>query len=224
MSLPAADEVEVLTFDCYGTLIDWATGIVQYIQPILESHDAHVTDAFVLEFFSAAEPEAQVDGRSYADVLGAILVRLGARLAFTPTADEKQGFVQSVKDWPVFEDTVAALADLAGKADLVVISNIDNDLLAASEEKLGTTFAARITAEDVGAYKPNAKMFDAAAAVIGDRRHIHVAQSTFHDILPTSQRGWDTAWIRRDASAAMAIKASPTWTYDTLADFAAALQ
>lgn len=224
MNMPAADAVDVLTFDCYGTLIDWATGIVRFIQPVLEAYDAHVTDQFVLEFFAKAEPEAQVDGRTYADVLKAVLVALGGRLAFTPTEAEQADFVESVKAWPAFADSVAALADLAGKAELVVVSNIDDDLLTASEEVLGTAFDARVTAQSVGVYKPNEKMFDAAEAIIGGRSHIHVAQSAFHDIVPATERGWRTAWIRRDASAAMALKASPTWTFDTLAEFAAALE
>ena len=224
MSMPAADAIDVLTFDCYGTLIDWATGIVRFIQPVLESYDAHVTDQFVLEFFAAAEPEAQIEGRSYADVLKEVFVALGGRLAFTPTETQIAGFVESVKAWPAFEDSAAALADLAGKAELVVVSNIDDDLLAASEETLGTTFDGRVTAQSIGAYKPSAKMFDAAEAIIDGRSHIHVAQSAFHDIVPATERGWRTAWIRRDASAAMALRASPTWAFDTLADFAAALE
>ncbi len=224
MSMPAADAIDVLTFDCYGTLIDWASGIVRFIQPVLESYDAHVTEQFVLEFFAAVEPEAQADGRSYADVLKEVLTALGGRLAFTPTEAQLTGFVESVKAWPAYDDSVAALADLAGKAELVVVSNIDDDLLTASEEILGTTFNARVTAQSIGAYKPSAKMFEAAEAIIDGRSHIHVAQSAFHDIVPATERGWRTAWIRRNASAAMALKASPIWTFDTLADFAEALE
>lgn len=223
MTTPSASDYDVLTFDCYGTLIDWAAGIVGYITPLLEAHDAHVTDAFILEFFAEAEPVAEEAGGSYAEVLKEVLRRLGARLAFTPTEEDLEGFAQSVKTWPPFDDTVSALRRLGERFDLVVVSNVDNDLFAGTADQLGVSFAHVVTAQDVGAYKPNRAMFDAALKVIGDKRHLHVAQSLYHDIAPASELGWSTVWIQRSSSAARDHDAAATWAYPSLGDFADAI-
>ena len=102
-----------LTFDCYGTLIDWEGGITGYLQPLLERYDVHVIDEFVLEAFSRLEPELQAEGGAYTDVLARLLERLGERLAFAPKPEELAGFGASIAHWPAFDDTVAALETLA---------------------------------------------------------------------------------------------------------------
>ena len=220
---PNAGDYEVLAFDCYGTLIDWGAGLVGYLQPLLLNHDAHVIDEFLLEFFADAEPKAQADGVRYADVLRDVLRRLGNRLGFTPSVAELDGFVASVGDWPAFEDTEASLRRLSERFDLMVVSNIDNALFAKTAEALGVAFAHVVTAQDVGVYKPNPRMFQAARTAAGDARVLHVAQSLFHDIAPASAFGWDTVHIRRARNAARAVDAEPTWAFDSLADFAHAV-
>ena len=139
--------------------------------------------------------------------------------------DELLGaFAASPGDWQPFPDTVDALARLAERMDLVIVSNIDNALFRRTAGKLGARFKHVVTAEDVGVYKPDARMFDAALAALGrDTRVLHVAQSLYHDIAPATAKGLDTAWIRRDANAAKRIAAKPTWTFDSLAEFADAL-
>ena len=226
MSKPNATDYDALTFDCYGTLIDWGTGIVNALQPLLLERDAHVIDDFLLEFFADTEPQLQADGLLYADVLREVLRRLGSRLGFTPTDAVLDDFAASVEDWPPFPDTVAALERLGKRFDLVVVSNVDNALFAGSAKHLGTDFKHVVTAQDVGAYKPDPRMFAAARQALGDARILHVAQSTFHDIEPATALGLPTAWIRRQQNAARPTtqgSVKPTWTFGSLAEFADAV-
>ncbi len=221
---PRAENYRVLTFDCYGTLVDWSSGIVDHLQPVLRGHNREASDMYLLEFFARTEPEVQSDGGRYADVLREVLRRLGSDLAFTPSAGDLDYFARSVGDWRPFPDTVEALTRLAQRFDLAIISNVDNDLFARTNRQLGVSFSHIITAEDVGLYKPNRAMFDAAFATLGDRsRVLHVAQSLFHDIAPAGALGIDTVWIRRDHNAARVVDAQPTWSYATLGAFAQAI-
>ena len=226
MSIPNASDYDALTFDCYGTLIDWGTGLVNHLQPLLLERDAHVIDDFLLEFFAEAEPAIQADGVLYSDVLREVLRRLGSRLGFTPTDEVLDAFATSVADWPVFADTVPALQRLGEHFDLVIVSNVDNALFAGSAPRLGVDFKHVITAEDVGAYKPDRRMFDQAREVLGDARILHVAQSVYHDIEPATALGLPTVWIRRDRNAARTGaegEAAPTWSFDSLGEFADAV-
>ena len=224
MPQPDPSAYDTLTFDCYGTLIDWGAGLVEFLQPLLLRHDAHVIDDFLLEFFAAAEPQAQVDGRAYRHVLREVLRRLGARLGFTPADEALEAFAASPGEWPAFADAPAALARLAERYALVVVSNIDNALFAKSAARLGVDFSHVVTAEDVGAYKPDERMFAAAKAKVGeDARILHVAQSLYHDIAPATAFGWETAWIKRERNAAKPVDATPTFAFDSLAELADAL-
>ena len=196
------------------------------MQPCCSKRDAHVIDDFLLEFFADVEPQIQADGVLYADVLREVLHRLGSRLGFTPTDEALDAFAASVADWPVFADTVPALERLGEHFDLVIVSNVDNALFAGSAERLGVDFKHVITAEDVGAYKPDRRMFDHARQVLGDARILHVAQSVYHDIEPATAVGLPTVWIRRDRNAARTgqqATAAPTWSFDSLGEFADAV-
>jgi 2-haloacid dehalogenase len=223
-----AANYKTITFDCYGTLIDWENGILGYLQPLLESYGAHVIDDWVLEFFAQCEPEIQAEGGTYRSVLGRVLQRLGTRLAFTPSDDTQNGFASSIEYWYPFPDTVPALRALARQFELGIVSNIDNDLFAFSAEYLGVEFAHVITAQEVGAYKPDKAMFNAALQRLSGPV-LHVAQSRFHDIAPASELGLDTVWINRASAtsgqgAARSTAAEPTWTFNTLAELAQALK
>ena len=220
---PAAEDYDVLTFDCYGTLIDWGDGIVRHLQPLLLERDAHVIGDFLLDFFAETEPEAQQDGVAYAQVLREVLRRLGERLAFTPSDEALDAFAASAADWEPFPDTVETLARLGERFDLGIVSNVDNAIFARTAAKLGIEFKHVVTAEDVGAYKPDRRMFDAARAAVDGARILHVAQSVHHDIAPASALGFETVWIRRDRNAAKAADAKPTWTFASLAEFADAV-
>lgn len=210
MTAPAAQDYDILTFDCYGTLIDWGSGIMRHLQPVLLQRDAHVVDEFLLEFFAETEPAVQADGVSYADVLREILRRLGERLAFSPTDEALDAFASSVGDWAPFSDTVEALARLDERFDLAIVSNVDNALFQRTAAKLGVDFKHVVTAEDVGAYKPDRRMFDAALAAVDGARVLHVAQSVYHDIVPASALGLDTVWIRREHDATRPVEGTPT--------------
>ncbi len=221
---PCADDYRVLTFDCYGTLVDWGSGILDHLQPLLADHGISMPGPSLLNLFAELEPEVQSQGGKYADVLQEVLLRMGRCLGFSPSDGDLQGFAESVGDWEPFPDTVQALSRLASRFDLAIVSNVDNHLFARTNRHLKTNFRHVITAEEVGAYKPDLAMFDAALAAIGGASGVlHVAQSLFHDIAPAADLGLETVWIRRDHNAARMVDAQPTWSYPTLGDFAEAI-
>ncbi len=195
---------DALTFDCYGTLIDWEQGLLQHIRPILSRNDVHVIDAFVLEFFGDAESRIQKGPyQPYRDVLIAVLDAFGDRLGFTPSAAERLAFPESIANWQPFGDTIEALKRLGSRFQLAIVSNVDDDLFDLTAARLGINFDHVITAQQVGAYKPSPKPFLAAIDRIGvDRgRILHVAQSRFHDIGPATALGLTTVWIDRRPAA-----------------------
>lgn len=217
------ENYRTLSFDCYGTLIDWENGILGFLQPLLDSYDVHVIDEWILEFFSEREPEEQAKGGRYRDVLARVLSSFGTRLAFTPGADALDSFADSIEYWQPFDGTVDALQRLMKKYDLAVISNVDDDLFELSRRNLGIEFDHVITAEQVGAYKPARKMFDAALQVL-EGPVLHVAQSRYHDIQPATALQLDTVWIDRSGpSAARDVDATPTATFPDLRSLADAL-
>ena len=221
-----ADDYDVLTFDCYGTLVDWETAIIQYLQPVLISHDVHVFDGTILEFYSEWEPLEQDSGGSYRDVLGRVMARYGARLGFTPTKEEAKGFVNAIANADPFDDTIEALAKLSEHFKLAIISNTDKDLIEMTLRSMPTEFCAALTAQELGAYKPDLAMMRKAFDQISHhgKRILHVAQSGYHDIAPASELGLNTVWINRrseHASAVQPVKFNSVWEFETLADFAA---
>ena len=220
-----ADDYDILSFDCYGTLVDWETAIIQYLQPVLISHDVHVFDGTILEFYSDWEPLEQEAGGSYRDVLGRVMSRYGARLGFTPTEDESKGFINAIATADPFNDTVESLIKLAKHFKLAIISNTDKDLIELTLQSIPTEFSAVLTAQELGAYKPNLDMMQNAFDQISQRnkRILHVAQSRYHDILPASKLGLNTVWINRTsehASAVQKVDAEPVWEFENLAEFA----
>lgn len=218
-----AENYDIISFDCYGTLVDWETSIVQTTQGILLSHDAHMNDNVVLEYFSVFEPTEQTNGGSYRQILRRVLQRYGTRLGFVPTEDQLQGFEECVAHSSPFDDTIASLHSLHSKCQLAIISNTDRDLFDITQSNLQTTFDYVITAEDVGAYKPNVKVFEYAFERFGQKsRILHVAQSIFHDIEPTNQLDLDAVWINRTEGRPGATKETsftPKWQFSSLQNF-----
>jgi 2-haloacid dehalogenase len=215
---------KTLTFDCYGTLIDWENGILGYLQPMLQSYYVNVIDNFVLGLFAELEPKAQDEGGSYREVLGRVSQGFATRLGFTLTDDAAGGFADSIQYWQPFTDAQDALKRLKADFKLGVISNIDDDLFTQSQNLLDVDFDHVTTAEKVGVYKPNASMFEAALAM-SEGPVLHVAQSRFHDILPATALGLDTVWIDRPGlSAAKRVDADPTWTFNSLTEFVDAIR
>lgn len=196
----ALNRASVLTFDCYGTLIDWETGIAAAIRPALQARGLDWPDQRVLEAYAEAEAEIEAGPyRPYTDVLASSLGGVGRRLGFTPTAAEVERFAGSVGDWPAFPDSPGALAALARRFQLAIISNVDDDLFALSAKRLGVDFDWIITAQQAGSYKPSLNNFHVALERIGQpkERIVHVAQSLFHDHVPAKQIGLATVWVNR---------------------------
>ena len=221
---------DAITFDCYGTLIDWEAGLSQYLQPLLGAHDCHVVESFLFDFYGRTEAALQAGPyRPYRQILEAVLAALGERLGFRPSAQALADFPPSIAGWLPFPDTVPALKALAGRYQLGVISNIDDDLFELTRPRLGVEFRHVVTAAQVGIYKPDPRPFSTAIARIGvpKARILHVAQSLYHDIAPANALGLDTVWIDRHdghgSGATPSATATPTWTLPNLRELAEAL-
>lgn len=190
----------VLTFDCYGTLIDWEQGIIAALQPMLARHGVVRDDEHLLELFGELEAAAEHGPyQSYRAILTTVAHGLGRRLGIDLSASETAAFASSVGDWPAFADSPTALASLGRRFKLAIISNVDDDLFAFSQARLGVTFDWIITAQQVGSYKPSPTNFLVALERIGRPREqiLHVAQSLFHDHVPAKALGLTTVWINR---------------------------
>lgn len=194
------DDFSVLTFDCYGTLIDWETGIWEALHPVLAAHNITLASDKALELYGELEAEIERGAyREYKAVLRAVLEGFGTRLGFSPTQAELDAFSVSVKDWPAFPDSARALKALANKYKLAIVSNVDDDLFAHSARKLEAPFEWVITAQQVKSYKPAPAHFHTAFERIGLPRNkfLHVAQSLFHDITTAKSLGLATVWVNR---------------------------
>ncbi len=194
------DDFEVLTFDCYGTLIDWESGICEALRPIFAAHYIAPNPDTVLGLYGELESVAERgEYREYKTVLRMVLEGLGGRLGFVPTAEELKEFSTSVKDWPAFPDSPRALQALRKKYRLGIISNIDDDLFAFSAQRLHVPFDWIITAQQAKSYKPSLNNFRLAFDRIGvpQGRILHVAQSLFHDIAPANLLGLSSVWVNR---------------------------
>lgn len=194
------DQYEVVTFDCYGTLIDWESGIPRALNPLLSAHEIQLTDKDILELYATLETEAEAgDFMNYKAILRTVLEGFGLKFGFAPDMKELEYFAMSVRDWPPFSDSAEALHALKKRYKLAIISNVDDDLFEFSRKQLQTDFDWIITAEQVQAYKPSTKNFHHAIKRIGipQEKILHVAQSLFHDIAPAKKLGLATVWINR---------------------------
>jgi 2-haloacid dehalogenase len=210
-------QFRVITFDCYGTLIDWESGILSALRPILAAHQKTISDAALLETYSELEAKAeQGEFRRYRDVLQSVVRGLGDQLGFTPTDAEARSLPESLANWQTFSDTVAALRQLKRRYQLAVISNVDDDLFAASAPRLEVPFDQVITAQQANCYKPCLEMFKMALKRIGagPEHVLHVGQSIYHDVIPAQSLGIATVWVNRPsprpgAGAAKAASGRP---------------
>ena len=221
------ERFDVLTFDCYGTLIDWETGILAALRAA-HPEGWPASDEELLERFAIHEGAAErADYRLYRDVLAQTLRGIGDDFGVDITDDAARRFADSVGDWPAFPDSTAALRRLGQRFKLAVITNCDNDLFAASSEQLGVRFDWIITAEKARSYKPSVKNFELAFATIPVPRDriLHVAQSLYHDHAPAKSLGMTTVWIdrRHDRPGAGATPPSevvPDLTFPSMSGFA----
>lgn len=197
-------DFNTLTFDCYGTLIDWETGIHTALQPLLARLGAPPSRDAALEAFGEAEAaqEAETPAMIYSEVLTAVHRRLAQAWGATATEAEHRCFGASVPDWPAFPDSAQALAYLQHHYKLVILSNVDRASFAGSNRRLGVAFDAICTAQDIGSYKPDPANFEyllrhLGTMGIGKADVLHTAQSLFHDHVPARKAGLATAWIDR---------------------------
>jgi 2-haloacid dehalogenase len=191
---------KILTFDCYGTMIDWESGIFAALRPILTAHNQKITDSALLELYSELEASAEAeDFLRYRDVLQSVVRGFGKRLGFSPTEAEVRSLPESLKNWQPFPDTVEAVRKLKSRYQLAVISNIDDDLFASTAPKLGVAFDYVITAQQAGCYKPCMKIFKLAEERMSVSREqwLHIGQSVYHDVIPAQSLGIATVWVNR---------------------------
>ncbi len=205
-----------LTFDCYGTLIDWETGIARALGPWLRENGLEVGAEELLEAFGAAESRQQrrTPGALYPDILRAALGDMAARWKVPLEPEEGDAFASSVRDWPAFPDSAEALAYLKGHYKLVIISNIDRESFRRSNDKLGVAFDLIVTAQDVGSYKPDLRNFHYTFEKLGEigvarDQVLHCAQSLYHDIVPAKELGLTSVWINRRAGRTGSGATSP---------------
>jgi len=194
------DQFKFVTFDCYGTLVDWETGILGTLGSILKNHKKDLKDAEILNLY--AELESAIESgefKPYREVLKEVVRGFGARLEFKVTELEANSLPESLKDWRPFPDTVTALKSLARHYKLCVISNIDDDLFAYSARKLEVPFHVVVTALQARSYKPAHNNFQLALKKIGAPKEqvLHVAESLFHDIVPARALGIKNVWVDR---------------------------
>lgn len=231
-------DFEALSFDCYGTLIDWEAGLLAVLGPWARRSGLALDDEQLLVAYSGHEAAAEAGhpAEPYPGILARSFRALGAGLGAQVSDADAAALAGSVPDWPVFPDSPAALAALGQRYQLIILSNVDRASFAGSQTRLGATFASVLTAQDIGSYKPSPRNFAALKAQagqlgIGAGRLLHVAQSLFHDHVPAKQAGLPTVWINRrhdrpgwGATPAPGADVRPDAQYPSMADFAAAVE
>ena len=197
-------DYKALTFDVYGTLIDWESGMVAGLEPLTAQVSRALSRDDILEAhaFHESTTQAQTPAKRYSDVLALVYRRLAEEWGIAVTWEECRTYGASVKDWPAFPDSREALAYLREHYRLVVLSNVDNASFASSDEKLGRPFHVVCTAEDAGSYKPDDRNFDYMLRMlerqgIGKGDILHTAESMFHDHGPANRHGLANCHIFR---------------------------
>lgn len=210
-------DFKVLTFDCYGTLIDWETGMVNALAPLTTKLGGKLTRDEILEAHAWHEShqQRQTPQKRYREILAIVYKRLAEAWGVSASWAECVQYGNSIQDWPAFPDTADALRYLKQHYKLIILSNVDNESFAESHKKLGVAFDAIYTAEDIGSYKPAASNFEYLLAMLKRRGYekadiLHTAESLFHDHAPANQHGLHSCWIyRRHAQAGFGATMNP---------------
>jgi 2-haloacid dehalogenase len=230
-------DFEALSFDCYGTLIDWEAGLLAVFTPWARARGLGIAGEELLTRYAPIEAavEAEHPADPYPEVLARGMRLLGGALGAEVTDDDAARLARSVPDWPAFPDSHDALAALGGRYKLIILSNVDRASFAGSSARLGMDFTSVITAQDVGSYKPAQRNFEALATEaarpgIRPGGLLHVAQSLFHDHVPAKRAGLHTVWINRrhdqdgwGATPQPSAPVTPDWEFGSMAAFAAAV-
>lgn len=225
MPLPDPDRVTTLSFDCYGTLIDWETGAIEALRPLLARHGIALSDDEIIAVFQDLDGAlCEPPYKSYRTVLAGVVEGFGQRFSFPIRATDRDLLVLSLPSWRPFPDTVDALRVLSRKYRLAVISNIDDDLFAVSARQLGTQFDLVVTAEQARCYKPGLAIFEEALRrlAVEPGSVAHVAEGVT-EILPARQLGCATVWVRRNGRSARLLTEVPDVEVPDLQTLAAVL-
>jgi 2-haloacid dehalogenase len=229
-------DFRVLTFDCYGTLIDWETGIRAALGPWLADRGVRAAPEEILAAFAAAEApqQAATPDLRYPELLARVHATVAKHFGVAPDPAAAAAFGRSVAEWPAFADSPAALRYLKEHYRLVILSNVDRASFADSKRRLGVAFDAVYTAEDIGAYKPDRRNFEYLLARLAEQgvapdQILHTAQSLYHDHVPAKRIGLATCWIHRragksghGATRAPEREVRPDFRFATLGDLVAA--
>jgi len=227
-------DFDALSFDCYGTLIDWEAGIAVVLRRWADTHGLARSNEALLTAYASHEAAAETAHPQalYPEILARAIRGLGAELGVPVSDAEAESLATSVPDWPAFPDSTEALNRLARHYKLIILSNVDRASFAGSNRRLGVTFTSILTAEDIGSYKPSPRNFEALAVEVArlgvpEGRLLHVAQSLFHDHVPAKAAGVPTVWINRrygrpgwGATPEPQAPVTPDWTFPSMAAFA----
>lgn len=230
-------DFDALSFDCYGTLIDWEAGLAAVLRPWADTHGLELTDEQLLTAYGTHETQSEADHPAdpYPRILARAMRALGAELGVPVADDDAQTLAVSVPQWPAFPDSAEALQRLSRRYQLIILSNVDRASFAGSNRRLGVEFTSILTAQDIGSYKPSPRNFEALAREvarlgIAEGRLLHVAQSLFHDHVPAKAAGLPTVRINRrsdnpgwGATPAPTAEVTPDWTFPSMAAFADAV-
>lgn len=197
-------DFKAMTFDCYGTLIDWESGMIDALKPLTARVQRTLSRDEILEAHARHESaqQRQTPARLYRDLLATVHRRLAEEWGVAVSWADCVAYGRSIGNWPAFADSAAALQYLSQHYKLVILSNVDNESFAASNQRLGVAFDAVYTAEDIGAYKPSDRNFEymltrLAARGIRQGDILHTAESMFHDHAPANRHGLASCWIYR---------------------------
>ena len=222
------DSIRLITFDCYGTLIDWESGMLRALRPLFSRTQRSISDAEILEQYGEAEADLESGPYlRYRDILARAARQVGERLQVEISEHQAHDFAASLTIWEPFPDTVAALQTLSRKFKIGIISNVDDDLFAFSKAKLQATFKVVVTAEQVESYKPSLKNFEEVLRRTGiaKQQWLHAGQSIYHDVVPATQIGIESVWVNRpsarpDVGAVRKANAQPTYKVSSVAELA----
>ena len=226
--------IKILFFDCYGTLIDWETGLLNTLSPWIKGMGINKTDEEILDLFSKIEPQVQAEtpGLNYRKVLMTVISKMGESFGIEVNDDRKEIFGNSVVDWPPFSDSLQALQTLQKHYKLVILSNIDKESIEQTiQNHFAVDFYQVYTAEEIGSYKPDLRNFHhmlEQLLSLGYKKEniMHVAQSLFHDHVPAKKLGLRSVWIDRrmskEGSGATMIPqedVAPDYRFESMGEF-----
>ncbi len=192
---------EWISFDCYGTLVDWETGISDAVAAIFARHRVRKSRDEILALFASSEPRVQSSGEflEYRRVLRDVMQIMAWEASIRLTASEAESLPDSLPRWPIFPEAPESLKQLQSRYRLAIISNVDGDLFHQSEEALGIKFSSVMTSQRARSYKPDLNNFHEAQELMGVERDrwLHVGESLYHDVGPANQLGIDCVWVKR---------------------------